>query len=295
MHMHSICSEDGEYTPKELMSLCLQNGVRTAALADHNTTSGVPEAQKWAAVMGVTLIPAVELDCVFEGVGLHVLGYWVRPEHEGFRQNEQSVREQEVNAAGQRIKLVEQLGIHVNPFAILRLTNLGVVTGETIAEVALGDKENDGNPLLAPYRAGGSRSENALVNFYWDYCAQGKPAYVPIHYISLEEAVALIHAAGGIAVLAHPGNNIKEDASLLRGIAARGVSGVEAYSSYHTQLQTAFYREQALALGLVLTCGSDFHGKTKPSISVGCVNCGAMESDLLTELFKRRETAPCKA
>jgi hypothetical protein len=157
-----------------------------------------------------------------------------------------------------------------------------------IAEAALANPKNNSNPLLIPYRKGEARSDNPFVNFYWDYCAQGKPAYVPIHYISLADAVKLIRQAGGIPVLAHPGNNICEDEELLHAILQEGVDGIEAFSSYHSLEQTDFYLGKAAEFGVAVSCGSDFHGKTKPQIRVGCVDCGGLETELLTKLMKKR-------
>ena len=70
---------------------------------------------------------------------------------------------------------------------------------------------NKENKLLNPYYEGGLRSDNPYVNFYWDYCSQGKPAYAEVKFISLQEAIKVIEDNGGIPVLAHPGNNVKEN------------------------------------------------------------------------------------
>ena len=96
--------------------------------------------------------------------------------------------------------------------------------------------------------------------------------------------------AGGLPVLAHPGNNIHEDAALLQSIVRCGVAGLEAYSSYHTPAQTAFYLRQAEALGLAVTCGSDFHGKIKPAIRLGSAESGGREAVLLGELRKKLDS-----
>ncbi|MEG1205636.1 MAG: PHP domain-containing protein [Angelakisella sp.] len=288
MHLHSCYSDDGEYTPRELMSICLKEGVRTAAIADHNTTQGVAEATKQAAAMGITLIPGIELDCVFRKVNLHLLGYWIDDTFDGFAQVEKMILEQEQKAAAKRLELVEALGIYIHAADIGRLSKQGVVTGEMIAEAALGNPQNDQNPLLLPYRSGGTRSDNPYLNFYWDYCAQGKPAYVPIHYISLPEAVALVRKAGGVPVLAHPGNNIGEDVELLSAILQQGVDGIEVFSSYHSPEQTDFYLKMAEEFGVAASCGSDFHGKTKPNIRVGCVDCRKLEEELLSRLMDKR-------
>lgn len=107
------------------------------------------------------------------------------------------------------------------------------------------------------------------VRFYWDFFAQGKVAYVPISYLPLADAVKLIHSAGGIAVLAHPGQNLGNDDSLLSEIVRCGVDGIEAFSSYHNASLTAHYLQAAEQLELMVTCGSDYHGKHKPAISIG--------------------------
>ncbi len=290
LHLHSSFSDDGEFSPTRLALLCWRAGIGTAALADHNTTRGVPAMLKAGRALGVEVIPAVELDCTHEGVDLHLLGYWIDPAHPGFARAEESVLSQEQTAAGRRIELVRACGIPLDLAAVTALSKDGIVTGEMIAEVALAMPENAEHPLLSPYRPGGARSDNPYVNFYWDFCAQGKPAYVPIRFPSLAEAVALVREAGGLPVLAHPGNNIHEDAALLQSIVRCGVAGLEAYSSYHTPAQTAFYLRQAEALGLAVTCGSDFHGKIKPAIRLGSAESGGREAALLGELRKKLDS-----
>src|SRR5699024_67151 len=101
-------------------------------------------------------------------------------------------------------------------------------------EVLLGKEEYQDAELLKPYREGGRRSDNPFVNFYWDYYAQGKPCYTEIVYPSLEETIQLIHQAGGKAVLAHPGNNLKGCFERFDEMVALGLDGVEAFSSYHS-------------------------------------------------------------
>lgn len=288
LHLHSNYSDDGEYTPKELIEVCLREGIHTAAIADHNTTRGISEAKKYAESNNITLIPAVELDCTFCEVNLHVLGYWIDETFDGFAKVEEMILVQEQKAAQMRLDLVEDLGIYVDSASVLHNSKQGNVTGEMIAEAALAEPKNEGNQLLAPYREGGLRSDNPFVNFYWDYCAQGKPAYVPINFISLSEAVKLIRQAGGIPVLAHPGNNIGQDVGLLHEIIKEGVVGIEAFSSYHSPEQTAFYLGKASEFNVSVSCGSDFHGKTKPQIRMGCVDCGGMERELLADLLKNK-------
>lgn len=108
-----------------------------------------------------------------------------------------------------------------------------------------------------------------------------------MEFMSLSDAIDLIHAAGGIAVLAHPGNNVKEDEELLHNIVQTGIVGIEVYSSYHSPEQIEFYSRQSEEYGLIKTLGSDFHGKTKPSIKLGSVACQNSEEKIYQALIQK--------
>lgn len=271
LHMHSYMSDDGEYAPAELMMMCKDAGLDIVALADHNTVEGVAEAKQFAMAQGLQYIPAIELDCVVNGVNLHVLGYGINEQDPAFPALTMNLRKQEQKASGVLLEKAKQLGLYLDEEKAYALSHHGCITGEIIAEVALEDERN--HTFLKEYLPNGSRSDNPFVNFYWDYCSQGKPCYVEINYISLREAVHLIQNAGGIAILAHPGNNTKENIALLDEIFTYDVKGMEVYSSYHTLEQIKFYEAYAKEHSLLMTAGSDFHGKTKPAISLGATGC----------------------
>ncbi len=286
LHMHSNISNDGEYTPSQLMQLCKQHGLKTVALSDHNSVRGIGEAQKSANELGIEFIRAIELDCQFEGVNLHLLGYGIDPTVSEFEKNEMDILKKEQDASSKLIHLAQDLGIHFEIERVLDFAIEGVVTGEMIAEVALEDIRNQNNPLLEPYRKNGKRSDNPYVNFYWDFCSQGKPAYVPIQFLGLNEAIQLIRKARGIAVLAHPGINIGQDQKILESIVSCGIDGMEVYSSYHDENMVAFYNKQAEKFHLLKTMGSDFHGKTKPAIKLGSMSC--QEEINIYQQFKKK-------
>jgi len=287
LHMHSDISNDGEFRPKKLMELCFENSIKVAALADHNSIRGIEEAKLHAAKFGIRLIPAIELDCTFRDVDLHVLGYGIDPNYSDFKKVEQSVEDQEIETSKKRMELVKNMGIAFDYNEVMSISRNGAITGEMIAEVALKDDKNKNNILMLPFYPGGNRSDNPYVNFYWDICSSGKGAYVPIEFMSLSEAIKLIHDAGGIPVLAHPGNNVKEDAELLHRIVQAGIVGIEVYSSYHSPEQIQFYSMQAEKYHLIKTLGSDFHGKTKPSIKLGDIDCQNSEKEIYEALMQK--------
>lgn len=286
LHMHSFYSDDGEFSPKELVDLCVGKGIKYFSIADHNSVKGIKEAKEYCKDKEINIIPAVELDCTIGGVNLHVLGYGIDYNNDIFDRIEEDIIKQEQGASKKRMKLIRELGIDLSDEVIKKLSKNGVVNGEMIAEAAMEFDKDKKNPLLQPYYENGTRSDNPYVNFYWDYCAQGKPAYAEVKYISLEKAIEVIKTSGGIPVLAHPGNNVKEKHSLLEAIRACGIKGIEVYSSYHSKEQVEYYKEYAMRHKLILTCGSDFHGKTKPSIAIGSTDCENKENDIISEIIK---------
>ena len=288
LHMHSSISKDGQHLPSDLVSLCAENGLKFIAIADHDSIRAIDEARKTILdqQLDLKIIPAIELDCTDEGINLHILGYGIESKDPWFTRYEHDLDTQERTASVIRANLIRSIGIHLDQHELDKVSIDGILTGEMIAEVAFEAKENQHHPLLEPYREGGSRSDNPLVNFYWDFCAQGKPAFVDTPFVSAKEAIDRIKAAGGLAVLAHPGNNIQTNDCLLEGIVKLGIDGIEVYSSYHNPDVTAFYREKALQHHLLMTLGSDFHGKTKPSIHLGEFICPDEKS--LMEAFLSR-------
>ncbi|MHA9739377.1 PHP domain-containing protein [Robinsoniella peoriensis] len=270
LHIHSNYSDDGSFSVPEIMNMCKQSGIGFLSITDHNTVKGVAQAQALAGQIGLKVISGVELDCVCMGRNFHLLGYGFECTDPVFAGIEQSILVQERSAAKKKIELIREVtGIPIGVEEVLGVSEDGVVTGELIAELLLKKENAKDNPILLPYRPGGKRSDNPFVNFYWDYFSQGKQAYVPIKYISMEEAVDLIHAAGGIAVLAHPGQNLQGDYAFLQQIVKMDLDGIEAYSSYHCRMEITYFIEIAQENNLLITCGSDFHGNTKPSIRLG--------------------------
>lgn len=293
LHMHSRYSNDGEFSPRELVEKCAAQGIGIMSVADHNCAKANREALSAAEELGMRYIPGIEIDCTYEGTDFHVLGYGIDFESQDFEQIEKNVASQSARASREMLAATRALGFEITETELESVSENGywknTWTGEMFAEVLLAKPEYLDHPILRPYRPGGDRSDNPFVNFYWDYYSQGKPCFSSIQYPSMEEIIRLIHHNHGAAVLAHPGVNLKGREALLEGILSLGIDGLEAYSSYHTPEQAAYFAKRARERGLALTCGSDYHGKTKPSISLGQHGCplsyGELEEQLLA-LFR---------
>ncbi|MDL2229512.1 PHP domain-containing protein [Treponema sp. OttesenSCG-928-L16] len=288
LHIHSKYSCDGEYSPSDLAGMAAAAGIEVMALTDHNTTGGIREALEAGAKNGIKVIPGIELDCMFKGHIFHVLGYGIDPNFPALDVLYIDVRRQEAAAARERIRLINKAGIELDETEALSSAVHGCfVTGELIAELVLNKSGAKKNPLLRPYLPGGSRSDNPYVNFYWDFCAQGKKAYVPITYIALEKAVSIIRLAGGISVLAHPGQNLKGKYEWLADIIRAGIDGIEAYSSYHSSEECIYFAGAAEKHKLLVSGGSDFHGKTKPAVKMGSFGFSGSARKIIKPLEER--------
>ena len=284
LHMHSSVSMDGEISPRGLAELCCQEGVTLAALTDHNDIAGSAEFIWRSAQLGVQAIPGVELDCVHECNLLHMLGYGIDIANEALLHAVQAVRGLQAEAGMRLMDAVAAQGIVFDREQVLELAGDGVVCAETIAQSAFQVPENRTHPLIRPLLPGGALADRPLVNFYWSVCAPGKPAYVPVDFMTAAQAVDLIHEAGGIAVLAHPGASIS-DAVVLDSVLGLPLDGVEAFSSYHTTQQAGEYAAKAAARHLLVSGGSDFHGKIKPDIRIGAVDWQEYENEAKAALL----------
>lgn len=287
LHMHSYFSDDGEYSPTQLVEMCAQAGVKVMAIADHNSVKAIDEAKREALKHGLIYISAAEFDCTYKGLNLHVLGYGIDYVQAIFEELEENIIHQELKNSELKIQLTNSLGFEVSKEQLDEHSKNGVYTGEMFAEVLLNDPQYNEHELLKPYRLGGSRDANPYVNFYWDYYAQGKVCYTEIKFPTLEEMIKIIHENKGFAVLAHPGNNLKGNFNLIDEMFELGLDGVEAFSSYHTDEINQFFYQKAIDFNKFVTCGSDFHGKTKPSIKIGQTGCTVDENTLISELEKK--------
>lgn len=269
LHIHSKISGDGEYTSSEIVNMCSRQGMKLISITDHNSVRGIAEAMK-TADSGLKVIPGIELDCIYGGRNFHLLGYKFDYTQSEFLTIEEDILRQERAASEEKIYLFRKVtGIALDEREIFAASDDGVVTGEMIAEILLSKQNASQYEILRPYLPGGKKSDMPNVRFYWDFFSEGKPAYVPIHYISLPEAIALIKRAGGYAVIAHPAQNLRGEYSLLFDMFSEGIDGVEAFSSYHGKAASVCYYELAQLNHLLVTCGSDFHGKHKPRIKLG--------------------------
>ena len=287
LHMHSIFSDDGEITPAELVRQCKDAGIKVMSITDHNSVKANAEAKVEAEKLGIQYITGIEIDCAYKGINLHLLGYGIDETAPIFAEVEENVREQELKASLERLLLTRNLGFEIEESelnAIADINKREIWTGEVFAEVLFTKEEYLDHELLLPYREGGSRSDNPYVNFYWDFYAQGEPCYGAVIFPDLQEAIDMIHDNGGKAVLAHPGKNLERRFHFFPEMIPLGLDGVEAFCSYHSEATARYFLEQAKRNNIFFTCGSDYHGKTKPSVTLAGHGCFIDSDDVMKQL-----------
>jgi len=245
---------------------------------------GIAEAKKEAERYNIMYIPASEIDCTHNGKNLHIIGYNIDFTSDDFKQIELNILKQEIVASKERLNNINQLGFNVTEHELNALPKRefgDVWTGEMFAEIILRRPEYLDNELLLPYRQGGSRDDNPFVNFYWDYYAQGKPCYAEVKFPDIKETLSVIHRNGGKAVLAHPGLSLQGQYSMLDELITYGIDGVEAFSSYHDDDASRYFYDAARKHSLIVTCGSDYHGRTKPAVKLGGMGNSDIEKDII--------------
>jgi len=246
--MHSTAS-DGARPPREVVRAARELNLAAIALTDHDTVDGLAEASDEGRIQGVRIVPGIELSAVEGDVETHVLGLHL-----------QQVGHLEAHLRGLRaMRLTRAERI------VIRLNELGVrVTLEDVLVQAGGGAV--GRPHIA----------RALVNEGWAtdlrdafdrYLGNGRSAFVPKDRLSIDDAIAMIHEAGGLAVLAHPGQSGSR--KRIETLVAVGLDGVEVRHPSHNAEDIARLSALVEHFGLVPSGGSDWHGSSEGGRTLG--------------------------
>lgn len=286
LHIHSQFSSDGEFDIANIINQCIVQKINTFSITDHNSVKGTDEAMIIGQQAGIDFIPGIEIDCSYEGINLHVLGYHINWKSKDFLKLEADISIKVMNSFTEMIYNLNRLGFIIDADSVLVKANGKLPTGELIAEVMLSDEKYN-SQLLSPYQKGGKRSDMPYINFYLDYFAQDKPAYTPINYMSYQHAIEMIKDNGGVPVVAHPGLNLKGKENVVEKLLDRGAAGLEVFNNYHHHKQISYFASLVQQRDMIMTCGSDFHGKTKPLINIGQFNFDPQFEKYLNDSIKQ--------
>lgn len=254
LHVHTAYS-DGSLKPAEAVWLAVDVGLAAIAVTDHDGVDGNAEAFAEGAQQGLEVIPGVEISCDFTPTNVHIVGLFVDPTNDQLAEALADVREYRKRR---------------NPKILAKLAELGIPLGLEEVEAKAG-----GKTVGRPHIAEAMVEKGYVADFreaFDKYLAHNKPAYVGRRRIAAEEGIALIHGAGGLAFLAHPGvyalpPRILE--SMVFKLTRAGLDGVEVYYADHLPTDTAFLRRLADEYDLLASGGTDFHGAAKPGVELG--------------------------
>jgi 3',5'-nucleoside bisphosphate phosphatase len=246
LHSHSTVS-DGLLTPREVVERAADQGVELYALTDHDEVSGLAEAGATARERGLPFVDGVEISVTWSGTTVHVVGLGIDPDHLPLRHALAQVRSGRTARARQMAEGLAAAGIDDAYEGALRFVR---------------------NPeLIARTHFARHLVETGVCHDVRDvfrrFLVAGKPGYVPHQWAQLDEAVEWIGAAGGVAVLAHPGRYRVGElklGELVREFKEAGGVALEVVTSNHTPEQTRHFARMAQEMELEASRGSDFHG-----------------------------------
>lgn len=274
LHVHTSAS-DGFYEPGEVIKKARESGLKAIAITDHDTTDGVEEAYQKSQETGLLLIPGVELSTEFDEKEIHILGYLMNYQEEGFQKELLVFRNERLERAK---KMVEKLNI------------LGYnITFENVKEFS------KGAALGRPHIAEALIAKGYLKSIkeaFTTLLGRGKPAYVPRNKLTPQGAVQLIRRYKGIPIIAHPG--LAQRDYIIPELLQDGLMGIEVYHPDHKLRDIIKYQTIAESHKLLITAGSDFHGtgsNAKCLLGVPGVDMSIVES--LLKAKESLENASC--
>jgi predicted metal-dependent phosphoesterase TrpH len=256
LQSHSVYS-DGELRPSGVVERAALAGVELLALTDHDSLDGIPEALRAAEQHGISLVTGVEISALDQGYqDLHILGYGIDTSNPPLRRAlERSRADRELRA----IRMIEALA------------GLGFAIDETVLHARAAEGKTIGRPHLAEavvaHPANGERLLREACadpsSFLEAYLIEDRPAFIPREAPSIQDAIELIHLAGGVAIWAHPFWDVEVSSDVVEAIdrfTSFGIDGVEAFYVTHSRDQTDLVVDHCLKMDLWITGSSDYHG-----------------------------------
>ena len=253
LHLHSTYS-DGTMTPAELVDCAAKSGLVAISVTDHDTVAGTGETIAAGNETGIEVVAGLEISSEYRGLNVHLLGYdfdW---------------RNRHLSAVLERL---QKSRADRNKKIIEKLSRLGITIGEDELQRAAGTGVT-GRPHFAKLlvRQGVVKTIDQAFD---NYLKTGRCAYVPRYLLRVDEAIQVIHQAGGVAVLAHPVQlscPVDQLKTILKELKQIGLDGVETYYPTQNGRVGKQLKKIAQQLQLLQTGGSDYHGNVRPNTSM---------------------------
>jgi len=251
LHMHSTRS-DGSFPPSKVVHWAAELGLSAISLTDHDSVAGVAEAQSVGAEVGVEVIAGTELSAQEENMDVHILGYFVDHENSDLLSCLQTYQAARVERAEKMVAKLNRMGVGIQMSQVLAKAGDGAVGRPHVADVLVEEGFVFSNDQA-----------------FYKYLGYGKPAYQPKFTLTPGEAVDVIHAAGGLAILAHP--KLYGRDAMIPGLIEQGLDGIEVLHIRHDSSAVRRYSDLTDQYGLLKTGGSDCHGDGRGEAVMGKV------------------------
>ncbi len=271
LHLHTRYS-DGTYTPASVVAAARETGLSVISVTDHDTMEACAEAEQEASRAGMQFIAGCEVTAELDGRELHILGYLLDGAQPDLRRellHAQEIRQQRVRDM------------------VARLQGRGIPL-EMDAVFSVAACRAPGRPHVARALVQGGHC-GSLDEAFERFLKKDRPAWVPKEKMPAARAIELIRVAGGVSVLAHPGLN--RDDSIVERLVGLGIEGLECYHPKHPPAASARYEAMAAAFGLVVTGGSDCHGRSQNRATMGSVR---IPMDRVLRLRERQAARPMR-
>lgn len=264
LHTHTTCS-DGTLTPEELVQYAQKKSLCAVAITDHDTVAGNERALTEGQSTEVEVIPGVELSAQCEKGSMHILGLFIDFRNTHMKKATETLqkkrRERNINI----LNNLREMGIDIKRDSFLENAYLG--------------RPHIAQQLVA------SKYCKTIEDAFEIFLKRGAPAYVEREKLPEKETIETIVKAGGIPVLAHPVTVFEVDKAVTR-LCQYGLRGIEVYYPTHSREDVQYFQNLAQTYNLLVTGGSDFHGKHKPHIDLGCMNVPSHLLDALKDFIK---------
>jgi predicted metal-dependent phosphoesterase TrpH len=257
LHSHSTVS-DGTLDPAALVRRAAARGIELFALTDHDELGGLEQAQRAAAQARLRFVPGVEVSVTYAEQTVHIVGLGVDPANAGLRNGLEQVRSGRMRRAREMAAGLAAVGIE------------GALDG---ALACAGNLDLVSRTHFARWLVQTGHCYD-VREVFTRYLVAGKPGYVPHRWARLSEAVAWITAAGGVAIVAHPGRYRFTDTefwALLSEFKEAGGTAIEVATSNHTADQVKRFLRVAREFDLEASRGSDFHDPAESHAELGRV------------------------
>ncbi|NIA13024.1 MAG: PHP domain-containing protein [Nitrospiraceae bacterium] len=272
LHVHTNHS-DGSDSPKKVVERAARAGLSAIAITDHDTVSGLGEAHVAGGFQKIEIFPGVEISASFAGTELHVVGlgidHWCGPLLEKLHELQMA----RSSRADQIIARLNALGIALERAEVEAQANVDGVLG----------RMHIARALLA-------RGVTTSVQEGFDrFIRKGRKAFVPKKAIKCAEAIDLIHEAEGVAIVAHPGLGDRLE-PLLPRLLKLPFDGIEVYHVRHTAGHVTRFTQLALEHDLLISGGSDCHGRVKnEEPALGSVRVPYHHVELIKDALRKRK------